>query len=217
MFETMPESEALKPRFRGVSHQYAFFVSIITGLVLVLKLSPDNHQLGPGIFALALSSLLGTSALYHRVKWKKETTQAWMRRLDHTMIFVLIAGTFTPFAMANSGDPQTQKMLKILWGAVAVGMLFKLFWVTAPRWITAGSYVVVGSLGGLCFPSLLEKEGPFCVGLLVGGGVVYIIGALVYAMKRPNPWPKSYGYHEIFHALVIVGASLHYSAVAVLI
>lgn len=212
----MSEAEAPKPRFRGVSHQYAFFASIIAGLILVLKLSPADRQLGPGIFALALSGLLGTSALYHRVKWKKATTKAWMRRLDHTMIFVLIAGTFTPFAMANSGDPQTQRMLKILWAAVAAGMVFKLFWVAAPRWITAGTYVIVGSLGGLSFPSMLESEGTLCVALVASGGVVYIVGALVYAMKKPNPWPQSYGYHEIFHALVIVGACLHYSAVAVL-
>jgi hemolysin III len=206
-----------KPRFRGLSHQYAFFASVIAGLILVFQLCPAEMRAGAAIFAFSLSGMLGTSALYHRVKWKKPATQAMMRRLDHTMIFVLIAGTYTPFALANPADTKSQLMLNILWMAVAAGILFKLLWINAPRWIAAGTYVVVGCLGGLSFPALLDTEGQLCVSLVAIGGAVYVAGALIYALKRPNPWPQSFGYHEVFHALTLVGASLHYSAVAVLV
>jgi hemolysin III len=214
---SMAQPEEFKPRFRGVSHQFAFFASVVSGLILVLLLCPPDMRLGASIFAFALSGMLGTSALYHLVKWKKPTTRAMMRRLDHTMIFVLIAGTYTPFALSNPADTRSQLMLKILWAAVAVGIVFKLLWITAPRWVTAGSYVVVGALGGMSFPALLDSEGQLCVSLVAAGGAVYIAGALIYAIKRPNPWPKSFGYHEVFHALTLIGASLHYSAVAVLV
>jgi len=214
---SMAPPEEFKPRFRRVSHQFAFFASVIAGLILVFLLCPPEMRLGASIFAFALSGMLGTSALYHRVKWKKPETSAMMRRLDHTMIFVLIAGTFTPFALSNPNDAQSQLMLKILWAAVAVGIVFKLLWITAPPWLTAGAYVSVGCLGGLSFPALIDSEGQLCVSLVAAGGAVYIAGALIYALKRPNPWPKIFGYHEVFHALTLIAASLHYSAVAVLV
>jgi hemolysin III len=182
--------------------------------VLVLLAEKGSGRLGAGIFAFALSALLGTSALYHRINWKRASTQAWMRRLDHTMIFVLIAGTFTPFAMLGLEERRNRVLLYIVWGAVLAGMLIKLMWLKAPRWVTAGTYVAVGCVGCLSFPEVMEQVGGLCVGLIAVGGALYIAGAFIYALKRPNPWPATFGYHEIFHALVILGATLHYSAVA---
>ena len=210
-------TECEKPSLRGVSHQYAFFVSVVTGFALVLLATGGPLRTGAIVYAVALSGLLGTSALYHRIDWKTASSRAWMRRLDHIMIFVLIAGTFTPFAYLNLDSARNKVLLGVVWGFVLVGILIKILWLTAPRWVTAVTYVIVGCVGGAAFPEVLEQAGPACVTLLVSGGVLYIAGACIYALKRPDPWPSTFGYHEIFHALVLVASALHYSAVALVV
>jgi len=206
-----------KPRFRGVSHQYAFFVSLLTGTFLVLMTKTDRAFYSTLVYVLSLTALLGTSALYHRVDWSKPSRRAWMRRLDHTMIFVLIAGTYTPFALLGLGPDESRLLLIVLWTSVGLGMILRLCWLTAPKWVTAIVFVIVGSIGGFTFPGLLAETGPLCLVLILLGGFFYISGACIYALKRPNPWPASFGYHEIFHAFVIIGAGFHYSAIAVII
>ena len=201
-----------KPLLRGVSHQIAFFLSLIAGLVLLLVTDKSHGITGSAIYAVSLSCLLGVSAIYHRVNWKHPDTRAWMRRLDHTMIFVLIAGTYTPFALLNS-TPFSRAILVAVWAAVVLGAAMKLLWISAPKGLVALSYVAVGLIGGLSLPEMHGVVGPASSGLIVVGGLAYILGALIYARKSPDPWPRIFGYHEIFHALVIVGAGLHYGAV----
>jgi hemolysin III len=205
--------QLVKPRFRGSSHKFAFFVSLIAGLALILAADSSRKAWIALIYAFSLSALLGTSALYHRVNWNP-AQRAWMRRLDHTMIFVLIAGTFTPFALLVLEGTRSTVVLIILWGAVIGGAVLNLLWVNAPKWVSAVLYVGLGWVGTTTVPELSESTGPWCVALLLIGGVLYTMGALVYALKRPNPWPRSFGYHEIFHAFVIAAAAAHYVALA---
>jgi hemolysin III len=203
----------VKPRLRGVSHQYAFFVSLATGAGLVVAASSGRARLAVGIYALAVSALLGTSALYHRVNWRP-AARRWMRRLDHSMIFVLIAGTYTPVALLALRGTLASVILIVLWAGAIGGVVFKLLWIDAPKPLLAGVYVALGLVCAAVFGELPAAIGWLAVAGLVAGGVLYITGAVVYASGRPNPWPKVFGYHEIFHVLVIAAASLHYAVIA---
>ena len=168
------------------------------------------------IYALSLSLVLGTSALYHRITWSPEWYR-WIRRIDHTMIFVLIAGTYTPFALMVFEGTLSQVVFVILWAAVLVGLVFNLLWENAPKWLRASLYVSVSWSAVAALPEMTERLGLGCVALMLGGGLIYSLGALVYAIKRPNPKPMVFGYHEIFHACVVMAAAVHYTAVAVFV
>ena len=137
-----------------------------------------------------------------------------MRRLDHTMIFVLIAGTFTPFAVLFLQGGMKTFLLWALWMSAFLGLFMNLFWHNVPKWVRALTYVAVGWLGMIAFPELLDRTGWVCMGLIGFGGLFYTIGALTYAVKRPNPFPKVFGYHEVFHSFVILGALTHYVSIA---
>lgn len=204
-----------KPLLRGVSHQIAFFVSLLSGGLLIGLAGSPRAQLAAVIYALSLSALLGTSALYHRVQWRSEATRMWMRRLDHAMIYLLIAGSFTPFALSKLASSEAQNMCLAVWLAAVVGSLLKLFTARAPKWVGAGLYLVLGWAGVWLLPQLIDSIGWLATGLCVAGGVVYSLGAVVYALKRPDPRPEVFGYHEIFHALVLVAAGLHYAVIAI--
>jgi hemolysin III len=203
----------LKPRLRGVFHQYAFFVSIPCGAGLILAATSGRARLAAAIYAVALSALLGTSALYHRITWRPNARR-WMRRLDHSMIFVLIAGTYTPVALLALQGPLATTILIVLWAGALGGMVFKLAWIDAPKWLLAAIYVVLGLVSAAVFGQLLGAIGWLGVAGLAAGGVLYTAGAVVYASGRPNPAPAVFGYHEIFHVLVIVAAALHYAVIA---
>jgi len=166
------------------------------------------------IYAASLSSLLAVSALYHRINWTPEKRQ-WMRRLDHTMIFVLIAGSYTPVSMLVLEGALARNTLIIVWSAVGVGALLNLVWINAPKWVMAVLCIAVGWVAVVTVPDLYEKVGFTFVAMLSLGGVLYTVGAIVYALKRPNPNPAVFGYHEIFHALVVVAAGLHFAAFAI--
>ncbi|HSZ70031.1 MAG TPA: hemolysin III family protein [Solirubrobacteraceae bacterium] len=210
----MPElSQAVKPRLRGVSHQYAFFVSLACGVALILAASGSRARLAATVYALAVSALLGTSALYHRVTWRP-LARRWMRRLDHSMIFVLIAGTYTPVALLALPSPLGRTVLIVVWVGVGVGVLFKLVWIDAPKWLLAGVYVALGLVSLAIFGELPGAIGWLAVAGLALGGLLYTIGAVIYASGRPNPAPGVFGYHEVFHALVIAAAALHYAVIA---
>jgi hemolysin III len=205
--------EPVKPRLRGVSHQYAFFVSLACGVGLILAASGGRARLAASIYAVAVSALLGTSALYHRVTWRPRARR-WMKRLDHSMIFVLIAGTYTPVALLALKGPLSTAILIALWAGALGGVVFKLVWIDAPKWLFAGVYVVLGLITAAVFGELPAAIGWLGVAGLATGGLLYLVGAVIYASGRPDPAPKVFGYHEIFHALVITAAALHYAVIA---
>ena len=203
----------VKPRLRGVSHEYAFFVSVGCGVALILAASDGRARLAASIYAGAVSALLGTSALYHRVTWRP-TARRWMRRLDHSMIFVLIAGTYTPVALLALHGSLATAILIVLWAGALGGVVFKLLWIDAPKWLFAGVYVALGAVTAAVIGELPAAIGWLGLAGLVTGGLLYTIGAVVYATQRPDPSPKVFGYHEVFHALVIAAAALHYAVIA---
>ncbi|HTU79652.1 MAG TPA: hemolysin III family protein [Solirubrobacteraceae bacterium] len=202
-----------KPRLRGVLHEYAFFVSLACGVALVLAATDGRARLAAGIYAGAVSALLGTSALYHRVTWRP-AARRWMRRLDHSMIFVLIAGTYTPVALLALKGPLASTILIVLWLGALGGMVFKLLWIDAPKWLFAAVYVALGLVTAAVVGELPAAIGWLGAAGLAGGGLLYAIGAVVYASGRPNPWPKVFGYHEVFHTLVLAAAAMHYAVIA---
>jgi hemolysin III len=203
-----------KPRLRGVSHQWAFFVSVATGIALVLAAPPGKPRLAALVYALAVPALFGTSALYHRVTWPSAAARRWMRRLDHSMIFVLIAGTYTPFALLVLHGTLATVILVVVWAGAAGGIVLKLLWLDAPKPVVAGVYVLLGWVGVATVPGLLGELGVVGTALVAAGGLLYTVGAVIYALRRPNPVPGVFGYHEVFHALVIVAAALQYAVVA---
>jgi hemolysin III len=203
-----------KPRLRGVSHQWAFFVSLGAGAALALAASGARAVIAMSIYAISLSAMLGTSALYHRVTWTPDVRR-WMRRLDHTMIFVFIAGTYTPFALLVMHGTLADVVLIVVWATAAGGIVFNLVWIGAPYWFTAAVYLSTGWVAIVTLPQLWEEIGPLGVGLIALGGALYSAGAVIYARRRPDPRPQVFGYHEIFHVLVIAAAAVQYAAVAI--
>src|SRR5205807_2369612 len=203
----------VKPRLRGVLHQWAFFVSVPCGACLILAASAGRARAAAAIYAAAVSALLGTSALYHRVTWRP-AARRWMRRLDHSMIFVLIAGTYTPVALLALKGSLADVILIVLWAGALAGMVFKLVWIDAPKWLLAAIYVALGLLSAAVVGELPAAIGWLGVAGIIGGGLLYTAGAAIYASERPNPVPAVFGYHEVFHVLVIAAAALHYAVIA---
>ena len=202
-----------RPRFRGVVHQWSFFVALVAGVALVIWAPAGPARTASAIYAVALAGLLGTSALYHRVTWRPPV-RAWLRRLDHSMIFVLIAGTYTPFAVLVLEEPLNDVVLAGVWGGAAAGIVFTLLWVNAPKWLSAAAYIALGWFSIIAIPQITERAGAGALALLAAGGVAYTAGAVIYARRRPDPRPASFGYHEIFHVLVVVAAMTHFVAIA---
>jgi hemolysin III len=211
--EATPEIAKVKPRLRGVSHEYAFFVSLVSGGLLAVLAPAGEATLAATVYAVSVSALFGTSALYHRITWSPEARR-WMRRLDHCMIFVLIAGTYTPFALLVMRGSLATVILAIVWGGTLAGLVLNLIWVDAPKPVVAAAYLTMGWVAVAALPQILDHAGGGALALLAGGGLLYTAGALIYARRRPDPLPEVFGYHEIFHVLVIVAAALHYAAVA---
>jgi hemolysin III len=209
----MVPSGPIKPRLRGVLHEYGFFVSLLCGVALILAASGGKARLAATIYAVAVSGLLGTSALYHRVTWRP-ATRRWMRRLDHSMIFVLIAGTYTPVALVALKGSLANTILIVMWAGALGGVIFKLLWIDAPKWLFATVYTALGLVTFAVFGQLPAAIGWLGAAGLALGGLLYLIGAVVYASGRPNPWPKVFGYHEVFHALVLAAAALQYAVIA---
>jgi hemolysin III len=206
----------LRPRLRGVSHQYAFAASIGLGALLVAIASGPGERVAAGVFAAALATMFGVSALYHRVTWRPRA-RTWMRRLDHAAIYLLIAGTYTPFGLLALSGGWRWTVLPIVWGGALVAIVVKLAWIDGPKWLTAAVGMALGWVGIVALPQLWTHSGPAGVGLLVLGGVFYTVGAVVYAARRPDPAPAVFGYHELFHAFVIAAAACQYAAVALLL
>ncbi|HEX8743647.1 MAG TPA: hemolysin III family protein [Thermoleophilaceae bacterium] len=205
---------AVKPRLRGVSHMYGALVSIPLGVALVVAAPNGRATVAALIYAVAVTGLLTTSATYHRIDWRRPRARAWMRRLDHSMIFVLIAGTYTPFSLLVLDGTLATAVLIAVWAGAFGGIVLNLVWTTAPKWVTATVYVALGWVAVIAMPELAQRLGAVGVALLMGGGLLYTAGAVIYAAQRPNPRPAVFGYHEIFHALVLAAAAAHFAVVA---
>jgi hemolysin III len=205
---------AVKPRLRGVSHEWAFFVSLFLGAGLIVAAKTPRATLAVAIYAVSLSALFGTSALYHRVNWRRPSARRWMRRLDHSMIFLLIAGTYTPFALLVLHGTLATAVLVAVWVGALAGSIVEMIWIEAPKWVTAIIYLSLGWVAIVAFPALWRDLGVAGTLLVAAGGLLYTIGAIVYATQRPDPNPAVFGYHEIFHLLVIAAAAAQFAAVA---
>jgi hemolysin III len=205
---------ALKPKMRGVSHQWAFVVSLLTGALLLAIAQGGTQLTATLIYSLSVAALFGTSATYHRVNWRSLRARRWMRRLDHSMIFVLIAGTYTPFALLALDGTLATVILIVVWSGALAGVVLQLAWVDAPRLLTATVYVVIGWVALAAFPQLVDTIGITGTVLLGAGGLLYSVGALIYGLKRPNPAPAVFGYHEVFHAFVIAAAAIQFAVIA---
>jgi len=201
-----------KPLLRGVLHHTAAWGALGAGAVLVAMASSPRAAIAAAVYSLSLVVLFAVSAIYHRVQWAEERIRAWMRRADHASIFVLIAGTYTPVSLLGLGGDDGRRLLIMIWASAAAGVLLSLFWVKAPKALIALVAVAMGWMIVPYFAEVREFLGAY-VWLILAGGIVYTIGALVYALKRPDPWPRVFGYHEVFHALTLVGALLHFAAI----
>jgi len=206
---------AEKPALRGVLHAVAFVISCVVGAAFVAA-APAAHSLAAAVFATSASVMLGTSALYHLVTWSP-ARRLWMRRADHAGVFLLIAGTYTPVAVISLHGAWRTTVLGVVWSGAAVATLAKTCWVRSPKWLSVAIGIALGWVGVVALPQLERSEGLTPIVLLSAGGVAYTAGALVYARRRPDPLPRVFGYHELFHALTIVALACQYVAVAVFV
>src|SRR5262245_40086689 len=196
---------------RGWLHVYAFFIAIAAGIVLVMltaEIGGGRAAVSCAIYSLAVCGLFGTSALYHRRVWSPRGYQV-MRRLDHSMIFVFIAGTYTPFSVLLLPHTTAIVILSIVWGGAILGVGMKLITRNAPRWLSAPVYVALGWVAIFVLPEIARGDGTAALVLMLAGGMLYAVGAVVYTLRRPNPWPKTFGHHEFFHACTLLAALCH--------
>ena len=205
----------LKPRLRGWLHAYAATISIASGVTLVaVAAATRGGRAGTStaIYAATVTLLFGTSALYHRLNWGPRGLKV-MRRLDHSMIFVFIAGTYTPIAALTLPHRTAIVVLVAVWTGALFGVALQTAWPTAPRWVSVPCYIALGWVAVFVMPELMHNAGVAALVLVAAGGIIYTIGAVVYAVKKPNPVPGVFGFHEVFHACTLVAAVCHYIAI----
>jgi len=205
-------ASAQRPSLRGVLHLIAFVVSLVVGVVFVAS-APAGHVLGAAVFAATVSVMLGTSALYHRVTWPPNR-RMWMRRADHAALFLLIAGTYTPVALIGLSGAWRTSVLAVVWVGAVLACVTKFVWVGAPGWLSAVIGIGLGWVAVVALPQLAHTVGLAPLLLLLLGGIAYTAGAIVYATRRPDPFPSVFGYHEVFHALTIIALTCQYVAIA---
>lgn len=201
---------------RGWIHFWSLILACAAGATLIaLAASTVSFAaaVGTSIYVATVLGLFGVSALYHRKTWRTVGARTWMRRLDHSMIFLFIAGTYTPFAMLALRPTAGAVVLAVVWGGALGGVALKLAWPHAPRWVGVPVYLALGWVAVFVLPDLLEKAGVAALVLLLAGGLLYTAGAIFYALRRPDPWPKTFGYHEFFHSAVSLAAICHHIAI----
>lgn len=204
-----------KPRLRGYLHAFAAPVSIVCGLTLVAVAAAargESAGVTTAIYATTVTLLFGTSALYHRLHWTPRA-RSLMKRLDHSMIFVFIAGTYTPIAALTLPRGAATAVLVTVWVGALFGVALQTAWPSAPRWLAVPCYLALGWVAVFVMPDLLHNAGAAALVLIIIGGVIYTIGGIVYGLKRPNPIPGIFGFHEVFHACTVVAAACHYVAI----
>jgi hemolysin III len=204
---------ALKPRLRGVLHEAAFAISLVTGTVLICLADGTRERLAAVIYGGSVALLFGTSAAYHRGRWSPRAYDL-MARLDHSMIFVLIAGSYTPFALLLLHGTLQWLVLAVVWGGALAGVVLRNAFRQPPRWLFVGLYLALGWVALGIMPDVLRRGGVAVLVLLLIGGLFYSVGALVYALRRPDPSPQWFGFHEIFHAFTLLAFMTHYIAVS---
>jgi hemolysin III len=202
-----------RPLLRGVLHEVAFFVALVAGVLLVVYSDGTRASVAAAIFAVSVVTMLGASALYHRVTWSP-SARLWMRRVDHAGIYLLIAGTYTPVGLLTLEGTMRTVVLALVWSGAAAAIFMKFVWVSAPKWLAAVTGVALGWAGVAAMPQVWRHAGATAVALLGAGGLAYTAGAVVYALRRPNPAPRVFGYHEVFHALTLVAVTCQYVAIA---
>ncbi|MES1246136.1 MAG: hemolysin III family protein [Actinomycetota bacterium] len=201
-----------RPLLRGVLHQGALAVAIVVGVVLVAETDGGRRIAAAAAFAASAVTMLAISTAYHRITWTPRA-RLWMRRADHAGIYILIAGTYTPVGLlALHGALQTV-VLAIVWAGAATAILLKLVWVHAPKWLSVVIAVALGWVGVAAIPAIIRADGVTPVVLIAAGGLAYTLGGIVYGLRRPDPFPRVFGYHELFHALTLVGLALQYVAI----
>ncbi|MDP3966944.1 MAG: hemolysin III family protein [Nocardioides sp.] len=204
----------VKPKLRGWLHAVTAPLALAGGIVLIV-LSPNaTTRVGSAVFATTALLLFGVSAVYHRGTWSPKVW-AFLRRFDHANIFLLIAGSYTPFSLLLLEDPKRTILLATVWAGAFLGVLFRVFWVHAPRWLYTPIYIAMGWAAVFFFRDFAENAGTAVIVLLVVGGLLYTLGGLVYGLKRPNPSPEWFGFHEVFHLLTIAAFATHYIGVSI--
>jgi hemolysin III len=201
-----------KPTLRGFFHELGFYAALGLGAALVLTADPGRARVAAAVFASCVAACFGASALYHRPTWRPNV-RAWLARLDHAGIYLLIAGTYTPFGLIVMSPGWAVPVLAVVWGGALAAILLKLAWVQAPKWLAAAFALAIGWSGAAAFSELLAVPLPG-LALVVAGGVLYTAGAIVYVWRAPDPIPHVFGYHEVFHVLTLAAAGCQYAAIA---
>jgi hemolysin III len=202
----------VKPKLRGVFHEIAFFVAVLLGIPLVLSADPGKARFSAIVFASCVAACFGASALYHRPTWQPRA-RSWLARADHAGIYLLIAGTYTPFCLLVLSHGWSVPVLTIIWTGATAAILLKLFWPTLPKRASAAIGLALGWVAIVAFTQLLKLP-VVGLSLLLAGGAAYTLGAITYARRKPDPFPTVLGYHEVFHGLTIVAAGCQYAAIA---
>ena len=200
-----------KPHLRGWIHLGTFPLALAAGIVLVALAPSGRARVASAVFAVTAALLFGTSALYHRGHWSPRW-HGVLKRLDHSNIFLIIAGTYTPFAMLLLPEGKARQLLWIVWAGAIGGVLFRVFWVGAPRWLYTPVYLALGWVAVIYLPDFLHAGGAAVLTLVIVGGGLYTLGGIVYGLKRPDPSPRWFGFHEIFHVLTVAAFAAHYVA-----
>jgi hemolysin III len=205
-----------RPRYRGVSHRFACYAALVAGLVLVVCARDATARVAGLVYAVLLATMFGVSATLHRADWPSEL-YGHLRRADHAAIFLCIAGTYTPFSVLGLGGEVGVKLLVLAWAVCGLGVVRAVMWPHAPRPVTSACFVAAGWVALAYLPELRAALDPTTFALIASGGAIFTIGAFIYLTRRPDPWPDVFGYHEVFHLVIIVGCAAHFAAVARLV
>lgn len=203
----------VKPRLRGWIHACTTPLALAAGIVLIALAPSRSSRISATVFTITAIMLFGTSAVYHRGTWSPHV-RGLLRRLDHSNIFLIIAGSYTPFAVLLLPADRARTLLLLVWGGAIAGVLFRVLWVGAPRWLYTPIYVALGWVAVVYLPDFLRRGGVALLVLIVVGGLLYSLGALIYGIKRPNPIPRWFGFHEVFHTCTVLAFVVHYIAVS---
>ncbi|TXL61510.1 PAQR family membrane homeostasis protein TrhA [Aeromicrobium terrae] len=205
----------IKPRLRGWLHAATAPLAFFSFLAMLVIADDVWVRFAVAVFMVSALLLFGVSALYHTRTWSDQARMIW-KRIDHANIFILIAGSYTPFSLILLSTKHAVIMLSLVWGGAVLGVLFRIFWVGAPRWLYVPLYILLGWAAVLYFPEFVDESPTAVLVLMVTGGGLYTLGALVYGFKKPDPWPSWYGFHEVFHTLTIAAFVVHYIGVSFL-